>query len=87
MKPSFVWNFTILLTQQPLKSKTIWTIVVNQNPENYDVDPSANTLRVRSDKVNQNEIQNPSGDKNYHDDNLNNTYKWGHIHQVWKGLR
>jgi hypothetical protein len=87
MKLFFGWNFTISPTQQSLKSKTIWTIMINQNLENYDADPSADTLHIRSDKVNQNEIQNPSDDKNYHDDNLTNTYKRDPIHQVCKWLR
>jgi hypothetical protein len=39
-------NFTISPTQQPLKRKTILTIMINQNPENYDVGPSANSLRI-----------------------------------------
>jgi phosphatidylserine decarboxylase len=73
-------------TQQFLKRKILWTIMINQNPENYHVNRSADTLHIRSDNANQNEIQTLSSDKNYHDDNLDNTYQWDHIHQVCKGL-
>jgi UDP-N-acetylenolpyruvoylglucosamine reductase len=87
MKPSFVWNFRTSPTQQPLKNKTTWTIVINQNPENHDTDPRADMKNIRSDKVNQNEIESPSGGKDYPNDNLNNAYNWDHIHQIGKGLR
>jgi hypothetical protein len=48
-----------------LLCKTIWTIMIYQNPENYDADPSAESLHIRSDQLNQKESQNPSYDKNY----------------------
>jgi hypothetical protein len=32
-------------------------------------------------------MENPSGDKNHHDDDMNNTYEWDHIHQICKEIR
>jgi hypothetical protein len=49
--------------------------MINQNPDNYDADPNVYTLHIRPGKVNQNEIQSPSGDRNYQDDHLNKTDK------------
>jgi hypothetical protein len=81
-----VWNFTISPAQQPLKSTTIWTIMIDHNPENSDADLSADILHIRSEKVNQNEIENPSGHDNYHD-NLDKFDRPDHIHQACKGLQ